>query len=317
MRPKDIQVSQFLNAKLCQFEIEIVRLPGLATPQNRLAFVSQLLESIHRIEYVKVISGQLPVNGRIRQISRNCIDPNQSVFDPLKAAVLEQSSGNHDNACWLVFLATHFGKNLHSGWALARNYYGQLGSGDIWDWHTIVADPKASRKWFRRNQIELFATGKFGNHRKYQSIDADKPNGTGDAIESYIEWVKKTGSHIQIIRDLHITHGQNPRTVFAEMYRQLDEVRSFGRTAKFDYLTMLGKLGLAPVEPGSTYMTGSTGPLDGARLLFGEPDGKPKTLDTHLISLGDILELPFSMQILEDALCNWQKSPAQFIPFRG
>ena len=29
------------------------------------------------------------------------------------------------------------------------------------------------------------------------------------------------------------------------------------------------------------------------------------------------LNLPFSMQILEDAVCNWQKSPDKFKPFRG
>jgi hypothetical protein len=45
-------------------------------------------------------------------------------------------------------------------------------------------------------------------------------------------------------------------------------VASFGRTARFDYLTMVGKLGLAGIEPGSTYMQGATGPFTGACLLF-------------------------------------------------
>jgi len=49
----------------------------------------------------------------------------------------------------------------------------------------------------------------------------------------------------------------------------MNDVERFGRTAKFDYLTMVGKLGLAAIEPGSTYMQGATGPLKGARLLFG------------------------------------------------
>ena len=62
--------------------------------------------------------------------------------------------------------------------------------------------------------------------------------------------------------------------VFDYLYRSMDAVASFGRMAKFDYLTMVAKLGLAPIEPGSTYMPGATGPLSGARLLFGKPESR-------------------------------------------
>jgi hypothetical protein len=35
-------------------------------------------------------------------------------------------------------------------------------------------------------------------------------------------------------------------------------------------------------------------------------------------ALGELDErLHVGMQVLEDALCNWQKSPAQFVSFRG
>ena len=38
----------------------------------------------------------------------------------------------------------------------------------------------------------------------------------------------------------------------------------------------------------------------------------------RLIELDAKLELgSHSMQILEDALCNWQKHPGRFVPFRG
>ena len=60
-----------------------------------------------------------------------------------------------------------------------------------------------------------------------------------------------------------------PRATFDYLYGSMDDVVSFGRTAKFDYLTMVGKLQLAPIEPGSTYMQGATGPYQGALLLFG------------------------------------------------
>jgi hypothetical protein len=106
----------------------------------------------------------------------------------------------------------------------------------------------------------------------------------------------------------------NRREAFNELYRSMHVVASFGRMARFDYLTMVGKLGLAQIEPGSTYMQGATGPINGARLLFGER-ASALDLDAWLVELEG--ELHVGMQVLEDALCNWQKSPAEFVPFRG
>ena len=95
-------------------------------------------------------------------------------------------------------------------------------------------------------------------------------------------------------------------------------VLRFGRLGKFDFLALLGRLNLAPIKPGSTYLAGATGPLRGARLLFG---GSPTaqlngtTLEEWLRELD--AELDVGMQVLEDALCNWQKSPTNFEHFRG
>jgi hypothetical protein len=77
---------------------------------------------------------------------------------------------------------------------------------------------------------------------------------------------------------------------------------------------MLGKLKLAPMEPGSTYMTGATGPRSGAKLLFGKYPSTAE-LDAWLVELGDYIGI--GMQEMEDALCNWQKSPDAFRGFRG
>ena len=114
--------------------------------------------------------------------------------------------------------------------------------------------------------------------------------------------------------------GGNPRKTFDYLYRSMDDVVSFGRLARFDYLTMVGKLGLAPIEPGSTYMQGATGPVLGARLLFGgntKATPNSSDLDAWLVQLEADLNMNFGMQVLEDALCNWEKSPVNFKPFRG
>jgi len=112
--------------------------------------------------------------------------------------------------------------------------------------------------------------------------------------------------------------GQDPRATFDYLYESMKDVASFGRTARFDYLTMVGKLRLAQIEPGSTYMQGATGPLSGARLLFGgrtDAALSQRELDAYLVRLEACLVV--GMQVLEDALCNWQKSPAEFKGFRG
>ena len=51
---------------------------------------------------------------------------------------------------------------------------------------------------------------------------------------------------------------------------------------------------------------------------FGAPprlQESPVNLDRWLVELNN--ELKVGMQVLEDSLCNWQKSPEKFKPFRG
>lgn len=81
---------------------------------------------------------------------------------------------------------------------------------------------------------------------------------------------------------------------------------------------MLGKLGLANIEPERPYLSSATGPLSGARLLFTGTVAnsvKPAELDKWVMELDEMLKL--GMQVLEDSLCNWQKSPDRFLRFRG
>ena len=59
-------------------------------------------------------------------------------------------------------------------------------------------------------------------------------------------------------------------------------------------------------------------PFASARLLFTGDEMTsigPADLDAWLIALDSDLDV--GMQVLEDALCNWQKSPREFVPFRG
>lgn len=308
MRPRDQAFFQRLSATIVSFDKDRHNLPGLQTPAALETFVEQLLESIHRVRYVPVLL--------TRELSKRSMDPRDDMFDPVRAAILHQRKGNLDEAFWLVFLLTYFGRHRKGGWQYVKDVYGCLGEGNIWNWINTSSNPSGFRKWLGRRQNTIKSKTVphgFGNHRKYQSL-----KDTGRAIESYVDWVGPTHKHGDLMKDAYKESDNNPRTTFDYLFHSMGDVVSFGRTARFDYLTMVGHMGLANIEPGFAYLQNSTGPIAGAKLLFcGERTAKIKTaiLETWLAELD--ADLGVGMQVLEDTLCNWQKSPELFKKFRG
>ena len=313
IRAKNQRLAHSLHARLRVFDRQYIRLPGIADDRELDVFVGQLVESIRRVDYVARL--------RERDISVRRTDPRDEIFDPIRAAIVHERYGNIEEAFWLVFLFVHFGKHRKGGWRYAREVYGRLGARDIWDWSTISTDPDGFRDWLAENQGRLHrqgVPGGFGNHRKYESLDPYSPHGTGEAVASYVGWVAPPRTHATLIADTVHAARDDAGVAFHHLYRAMDAVSRFGRTARFEYLAMLGKLCLAPIEPASPYLSGSTGPLKGARRLFtGNPDYRitPMDLEAQLGELQPALEVGF--QVLEDALCNWQKSPRVFRAFRG
>lgn len=307
LRPQDKKRASKLEASLKAFDLNKRALPGIHSSERREAFLEQLVESLRRIEYVSFL--------RDENFDSSRADPSQDIFDPLRAAVYWIRKGNPDEAFWLTFLFVQFGKHEKDGWRLVRDVYGALG-GTPWTWERVSKDPQAFVDWLAANRAKL--KGRFGNHRQYESLNAHSPNGTGAAVKSYVKWVGPSHSHWELIQMAHKAVGQNPHETFDWLYRSMRQVQRFGRLGRFDYLTMIGKLGLAPIDPPTAYLTGATGPLKGARLLFADdPKAKlsPKKLDGYLKELDE--QLGVGMQALEDSLCNWQKSPNKFKAFRG
>ena len=203
------------------------------------------------------------------------------------------------------------GRHKRGGWNYARAVYGRLGDAILrWDWET--ADPNSFREWLSDNQTAIKTYGSpggFGNHRKYQSLDAYSGTGTGAAFESYVNWVALSGNH-EALFAAALTEPK-VRDAFRILYHRMALVTSFGRTARFDYLSAVGNLGLAPIEPNSAYIQHSTGPIEGARLLSESTTLPCRT--TRQLGTGT---WGIDMQSLEDALCR-QKSAETFKPFRG
>lgn len=312
MRPQDHGLTQQLILSIRDYDQNINPLPGLVSSAHLNCLVAQMVDSIRRIRYIQIL--------KEKPLSNIYNDPSSQFFDPLKAASWNIKNGSLDEAFWLVFIATHFGKNKKSGWSLPKTIYEGSGSGGIWTWERITSNFHLFRNWLNDNLQVIKFSGSFGNHRKYQSLDAFSPTGTGMAIGSYIDWVGGDKKHQNLIKNAIEHVGIDSKRLFGFLYKSMEDVISFGRTAKFDYLTMIGKLGLAPICPEFTYMEGATGPKRGAKLLFGgsvSANLSDSQLNEMLSTFEQHLGLYFGMQVLEDSLCNWQKNPIHYEYFRG
>ncbi|MEW1963408.1 hypothetical protein AB0269_13205 [Microbacterium sp. NPDC077644] len=310
MRANYIVDAERIDGLLRDFEAQNGALPGIVDPAVRGALINQIIDSEQRVRYFSVLQE--------RVLDPASCDPAKPGFDPLRAALIHRDAGNYDEAVWLVFLYVHFGKHLRAGWRYVRDVYGRLGEGDLWDWSNTSNDVTAFRYWLDDNQEALRAAPGpqgFGNHRKYESLKAWTDNGTGAAFESYIDWVHSGGGeHAERFAPFAPL---TPEERFDALYRSLREVARFGRIAKFDYLTTLHRLRLIEAVPPHSYLVGATGPLAGARMLL-EPDGSTasaRELQVALQSLSSATGL--APDVLEDAVCNWQKSPDRYVRFSG
>ena len=280
-------------------------LPGIANPKALDTLAMQFVASLRREAYYKLVQR--------KPIAESRADPNNPSFDAERAVAYHVQQGNIDEAAWLIFLMTHFAKPADNGWRRLQDVYGRLGAG-IWDWATVSADPAAFAAWLAANWQRI--RGKFGNHRKYESMQSGSNRSMAQVVDSYVNWIGN-GGHRNMLAGVVRRTGNDPHVIFDALFRDL-RVISFGRLAKFDYLSMLGRYGIAPIEAGSAYLDRATGPTKGARLLFGGlRDGRSTNQDLQNMLDALDVDLRVGMVVMEDALCNWQKKPLEFEHFKG
>lgn len=298
--------------KIEQIDVDFGPLPGIVTVQKRECWAQQIVSSLRRISYTDFLLA--------RGVSAARCDPNSGIFDPLRGAIYLQRNGQLDEAVWLAFVLTHFGKHAADGWKLAANIYGSFGVGPVWTFAQYAADPEGFEGMLAANSGRLAdaaISGSFSNHRKFQS---KKPQAIAKTFRTYYEWQTEFGGFRDRMIAAHRSVGQEPRAAFGALYNSMRGVFGFGggRLGRFDFLTMLGKLQLAPIIPGSVYLDKATGPLAGARLLFfGNRDHHitGSALEPRVDALDEVLGV--GKQVIEDSLCNWQKSPDAYEYFRG
>jgi len=304
IRPQDQKRATQLEQILGKLITEGLSLPGIMEPVSRSVLIAQIIESERRQKYIDHI--------RIHGSDGTSANPHVTGFNPLQAAIHQTNIGNFDEACWIIFLATHFGKNGKTQWSLCRNFYGRLGNQPIWNWTQAITNQNALFSWIDAHSNTLKSFG-FGNHRKYESIDSPT-KGLKTVLSSYFEIFQ--GGH-RVAFDTAIGGANDPNVRFDLLYKLFSEVFRFGRLACFDHVAMVSRLGLENSSPGSTYLKTATGPKRGAALLLlNDCERRPNitNAERQLKEIGEAINV--DAQVIEDSLCNWQKSPTSFIAFR-
>ncbi len=279
-------------------------LKGIPDAQTIDALAMQFVASLRREDYYRLVQA--------KPVFAQRADPNDASFDAERAVAYHMQHGNIDEAGWLIFLMTHFARRPDTRWRRLQDVYGMLGNG-TWNWVAVSANRNAFYQWLAANWAAI--GGMFGNHRKYESLRPNAKRPMRRAVDDYLDWIGPAG-HAAFFATA-AGAANSPYGVFDHLYRQL-KINSFGRLAKFDYLSLVGRYGLANIEAGTAYLAGATGPGNGARLLVGG-DRKSKISNDALQADLDVLDarLKVGMAVMEDALCNWQKSPRNFIHYVG
>jgi hypothetical protein len=203
-RHRDAQLQEGLVA----FSIQSPLL-GVLDAAARVSLARQMIDSLHRIEFVQRL-------GERDQDPRR-MDPASELFDPVRAAYLHDRAGNKDEAAWLIFLSTHFGFHRRNKWELTRLVYGALGHGPAWTWVRTSGDMGGFRHWFETCADQL-AGLPFGNHRKYESLRPGVDGDLVDTVASYVNWVGANRGFARLIADID-NPPSDAKTRFDRLYK--------------------------------------------------------------------------------------------------
>ncbi|MDV2980255.1 UNVERIFIED_CONTAM: hypothetical protein Q9R71_24060 [Actinomycetes bacterium ARC8] len=307
-RPYYQQRFDELSTNISKFEDAEGPLPGIVGDVERSVLINQMIDSERRNQhFARLLT---------RKLTADVANPHHPDFDPLRAAIYHWRAGNEDEAYWLVFQFVHFGKHPTAGWRYVREVYGRLNSHPIWSWDEISANTPEFRLWLGESQEQLLRKDQprgFGNHRKYSSLSHESHRGTAAVFESYVEWVMARGSHAKLFAAY--SHLPSAADKFDALYKEMTVITDFGRIAKFDYLMTLSRLGFLDIEPGCAYLKNATGPLYGARLLIDGEQSNASAKDLEKVIKKFAATVGVTFDVIEDAVCNWQKNPVTFNKF--
>jgi hypothetical protein len=265
---------------------------------NKLNILAkQTFDSIRRIQ----IYGTYKIRA-----SQAVLDRKSFIHTSNPFVLAQRSDLNLQNRAWIIYLATYFGKSDKSKWTLFnRATFDQKKSIILFD--EIVLDLDKYFKYL--SGFDFFDNANYSNHRKFTPKNLKKDNGVFKSMEYFANNINQ--------------YSTSKEMEFHEVYLLSQKIPNFGRLAGFDFTSSLVKCGFNIKEPKSMYADHSTGPLKGLELLLKLTNNdaskiSQKKLSPNLVEWFSKNSNIFMIgQVLEDAICNWQKDNRKYIRYIG
>lgn len=266
--------------------------PGLRSTTD--LFTIELIRSVGRVYDLRQLTEQAHEGTQTV--------PEDPAWDAWRAIAAYNQQGDKEEAIWLAILATHFGRREadEDPWRSARLMYSGFGE-RLLSWKIVATEPTNIITQVCKRHAMVCQSLRFSNHRKYETSKLGRPSGIDAVLCSYVMGIRARSRRNQAT--FFSTPEEGPEVGFERLMNDLEFIRRFGRTAKFDLLALLGNLGVYELRPGRIYLKGATGPLRGAQAMFGR--GDRLYLEHRANKMAKCLNVP--IQAVEDALCNWQK----------
>jgi hypothetical protein len=218
----------------------------------------------------------------------------------------QRSDLSQNNRLWILYLATYFGKSNQSGWELFNRATFDSNK-SLMLFQDIQKDLD---EYFRHlSSFDFFDGCSYSNHRKFTAKRLTGEKGVFESMEYFVENINQ--------------YSFEHRMDFHSIYKAAQKIPNFGRLAAFDFSSSLVKCGFNVAEPESMYGENSTGPLNAIGLLLRltNSDSSSKAKFQLCVDLMKWFQENSNIfmvgQVLEDAICNWQKNPSTYTWYKG
>lgn len=218
----------------------------------------------------------------------------------------QRSELNIQNKVWIIYLATYFGKSNKSKWELFNRAVFKKDQSFI-NFDQIKTDLNNYFNYL--SSVDFFEKCTYSNHRKFTAKSLIGDKGLFKSIEYFVTNI-----------ELYCPENEMD---FHDMYKLSLKIPNFGRLAAFDFTSSLAKLKLNIKEPKSMYAEHSTGPLKALELLLNLTNkqiskASKKQLESDIMEWFNSNTKIFMVgQVLEDAICNWQKNTLKYVSYSG
>lgn len=292
-----------IKEHILEFDQNICKLEGLKSTAELDNFVEILANNANEIWLLSLLKHTILSDSNSNLDSDN--------FTPFTAALWNFQNNEIDEAYWLIFLQSYIGKNQKQNWNLLKGIYGSLDNENIWSWERVSRDVSVFQEWLIQNQPALNEKGSLGEIHKYPIMDNHNAQIMAKDIGNYVSKILEFSGHDNFIASAIQINEGNPITAFDFLFQSMCENVTRNKIIFFNYLSYIGTMGMAKINPGSFYLSETSLVKRGARLLLlgTNKNQKPplNEVDEIMISLSNSLKHPLGIFILHQTLSQWSK----------